>query len=441
MTAANVIDVVNAVVEDTRKLASIVEVTDVIKHPNANALELALVGGWQCCVKIGEFHKGDRAIYFEIDSLLPIGNPLFTFLDARKEGLRQVGDAVYARIKTIRLRKELSQGLLIPLPKEYNHFPTGHNLTHELGVLKYDKPAQKPEGYVAKKTRLDKLCRFIAGGEPKTNLKPWPGFLKKTDEERVQNMHSHYLRAVADGDTFEVTYKLDGASMTGYLLEQKTIVSPPFYPVPDYETSIVTGVCTRNREVSTVDNVWGPVEQFRRWFASFLLSNRRIMKIKRLIIPRWKKGLIAKDDQYVAAFIDSGLRAGLMQMYEKYGLQLAVQGELVGPGIQDNFEGLTEKRFYSYGVYVLDPGETTLSEGRQLPHVARQMVIEMGLNPVPVFDPVMVLPPTIKDCLNIAEGPAAFKKGGYREGLVFKSNKTHFSFKAISNSYLLKEAD
>lgn len=56
--------VVEASVEDFRKLARIVTVDAIIPHPNADALELAMIGGWQCCVKIRELKEGDLALYF-----------------------------------------------------------------------------------------------------------------------------------------------------------------------------------------------------------------------------------------------------------------------------------------------------------------------------------------------------------------------------------------
>ena len=62
------------VVEKDRKLARIVIIDDVVPHPNAERLELAVIGGWQLCVKLGEYKKGDRAVYCEIDSLLPLSN-------------------------------------------------------------------------------------------------------------------------------------------------------------------------------------------------------------------------------------------------------------------------------------------------------------------------------------------------------------------------------
>lgn len=127
------------VVEETRKLVRIVELDDVVTHTNADSLELAIVGGWQLCVKKGEFKKGDRAIYCEIDSLLPLEQvELFGFLEARRSDNRRVNGVNYHRLKTIKLRGELSQGLLVPIPDKFKNRAVDENLTLELGVLKYE---------------------------------------------------------------------------------------------------------------------------------------------------------------------------------------------------------------------------------------------------------------------------------------------------------------
>lgn len=424
MGAVEQIQNAGAVFEDLRELARVVEIEDVVKHPNADALELALIGGWQCCVKLGEFRKGDLAIYCEIDSMLPISNPMFAFLEERKEGLKQIGDKVYSRIKTIRLRKELSQGLLIPLGDLKGQVRVGDNLTTRLGVLKYDRPASAPEGAIQpNRSLLDRLCFWIAGGEPRSNLFAWPYFLPKSEQVRVQNIHNAYMRAVEADEDFEVTCKLDGASMTVW------------YKPADHDEPHQFGVCSRNLSISLKDDVWGPIEQARRWLANLLIFNRRVLKIKRWIWPRWKKGNLAADDMYVKMALDLVLEARLHKYFVETGQALALQGELCGPGIQDNFEDLPTKKFFVYKVFV-DNGNRVFQEAT--PKEARYHVKQLGLDYVPVLGENAQLPATVQECLLLADGKPAFKSKGYREGLVFKSNIRQFSFKAISNSYLLK---
>lgn len=428
MTTLEKIEVTNAVVEELRELVRVVIIDDVIKHSNADALELAIVGGWQCCVKLGEFKKGDLAIYCEIDSMLPIGNPIFEFLQERKDGLKLVGEEVYSRIKTIRLRKELSQGLVIPVPSDMK-VVAGENLTAKLGILKYEGKAESAGPSVAYDVSwYGRFCEFLAGGPlPKLQI-PWPSFLKKSDQARVQNVSASYRQAVMTGEDFEVTYKLDGASMT-------------VWACVDTEGAATTGIGSRNNELITEDVVWGPFEQFRRWLATLLMMNRRLFKIWRFILPRWKKGLIASDDQYVAMAIKLGLQERLTEFLninrETPITGIAVQGELCGPGIQSNFEGLNEQQFFVYSVFVREGN----SFKEMLPFQAAVATVMLGLKYIPIFEGSMTLPATLKECLALADGPAAFKQGGYREGLVFKSRTRNFSFKVVSNSYLLKNGD
>lgn len=137
-----------------RKLATIRKIDSILVHPNADLLELAIIGGWQCVVKKGEFKAGDLCVYFEIDSLLPV-IPEFEFLRKssyiKKDWLEpyfENGECF--RLKTIRLRKEYSQGLIIPIPDEViNSYELylgteeesiGADVTEFFGVVKCEPP-------------------------------------------------------------------------------------------------------------------------------------------------------------------------------------------------------------------------------------------------------------------------------------------------------------
>ena len=93
-----------------RKLVTLRRVTEILPIEGADFIELALLDGWQCVVKKSEFKAGDIGVYFEIDSFLDHTKPQFAFLAPRaikwngKEG---------ARIKSMKLKGNLSQGLLL----------------------------------------------------------------------------------------------------------------------------------------------------------------------------------------------------------------------------------------------------------------------------------------------------------------------------------------
>lgn len=146
-----------------RKLATIETITAIKPHPNADQLELAQVRGWQVVVKKGEFVSGDHCVYCEIDSVLP-EREAFEFLRKSK-----------FRIKTIRLRSEISQGIALPINEAFQGVPksfygplrVGDDVTELLGVTLYQPPIP-----------------MELGGDIKG---AFPAFIPKTDEERIQN--------------------------------------------------------------------------------------------------------------------------------------------------------------------------------------------------------------------------------------------------------------
>ncbi len=185
-----------------RKLASIQTVNTVEPIPNADAIERMRILGWWVVVKKGEFRPGDKVVYCEIDSLLP-ERPEFEFLRASSFKPAQTdasGTAVLPagfRIKTVKLRGQVSQGICFPLSilPAGTTLDEGADVTEQLGVLKWEPPVPVGMGGRAK------------GG--------FPGFLPKTDETRVQVLEPVLERH--RGKTFYVTEKLDGTSFTAFL--------------------------------------------------------------------------------------------------------------------------------------------------------------------------------------------------------------------------------
>ena len=455
-----------AVVEETRELARIVAVDDVLEHPNAERLSIALIGGWQCCIKLNEFKKGDLALYVEIDSLVPTAHPSFTFLEERTTDIKSVGEITYSRISTAKFRKELSQGLLIPVPESLGKVKAGDNVTKQLGVLKYERVAQRGANEPEAESWYGRMVRFISG-DPVTNAKPWPSFINKSEQNRVQNIGTQYSRAADEQERFEKSIKLNGQSMSAWC-----VIDGPHFGV--------LGVASRNNALSLDDVKWAPFEQYRRWLGHLLATNRRMFRPRVLVrtpwnipekqpkpkgyadwrffekagnwldrflsenkhnklftIPRWRTGLYARDDQLVDFAYTSQLFDKLAYHFAQTGQPIAVQGELCGPGIQSNHENFEELRYFVYNVFVGDKSGGPLVE--MLPGEARRLVARLGLEYIPLDSADTVLPPTIKQCLAEAKGTRHFAKRGKREGVVYKSLTRPFSFKVIDNDFLLDE--
>jgi len=224
-----------------RKLASIqvIRVLDPIE--GADAIERATVLGWQLVVKKGEFRPGDLAIYVEIDSVLP-DKPEFEFLRPRK-----------MRIRTVRLKGQISQGICFPLSLLPDDFPLVEDAdcTHVLGITKYEPP-------------IPACLSGIAKGK-------FPSFIPKTDETRVQVLQ-HLLDAYK-GERCYITEKLDGSSVTYYVNNGEF------------------GVCSRNLELLEDDE-------------------NSLWKVARQLD------------------VETKLRS--------VGRNMAIQGELIGEGIQSN---------------------------------------------------------------------------------------------------------
>jgi RNA ligase (TIGR02306 family) len=95
-----------------RKLATIRVIDGIQPIQGADAIECAVVGGWKVVVKKGEFLVGESALYLEIDSWVPHElAPFLTKGDEAKEFEGVKGN----RLRTVKLRGQISQGLLLPL--------------------------------------------------------------------------------------------------------------------------------------------------------------------------------------------------------------------------------------------------------------------------------------------------------------------------------------
>lgn len=334
-----------------RKMAKLCEIDEILPIPDADAIEVAVVGGWKVVVKKGEFRVGSRAVYCEIDSWIP--TKLAPFLSKGKEP-REYDGIKGERLKTIKLRGQLSQGLLLNLDHAIpwtNSYQIDDDVSEVLGIVKWEKP-------------MNAQLAGMARGN-------FPSLIPKTDQERVQNMVKEINAVIEQRMRFEVTEKLEGSSMTCYLIDGEF------------------GVCSRNLDLKETEG------------NSFWATARR-------------------DD------VEAKMRA----VDEHW--NFAIQGELIGPGIQGNIYNLSKLEFRVFDVYNIQMG------GYLDPEDRRALVDRMGLQHVPVLTTFMMAIP-VPDLLTLAEGKSVLNEKVQREGIVFKEANGGMSFKAISNAYLLGE--
>ena len=202
-----------------RKMASIRSIDNIEPITDADSIEVATVGGWKVVVKKGEFKTNDLVVYLEIDSWVPTS--LAPFLSKGKEP--KVFNGVKGeRLQTVKLRGQISQGLLLPIDcttisdGEGNVISVseGDDVTEFLGIQKWERPLP---------TQLQ--------GQAKGNF---PSFIRKTDQERCQNLQKNIFVDWKDLE-WEISLKLDGSSLTGYYNNGET------------------GICSRNLELMDND--------------------------------------------------------------------------------------------------------------------------------------------------------------------------------------------
>jgi RNA ligase (TIGR02306 family) len=338
----------------TRKLATIRKINEIRPIEGADAIECAVVGGWQVVVKKGEFTAGQLAVYLEIDSWVP--TELAPFLSKGQEP-REYNGVKGERLRTVKLRGQVSQGLLLPLSVAFELSPTT-----SVDILNVDVS----EGLKIQKWEAPIPAQLA--GQVRGNF---PGFISKTDQERIQNLTAELREWQGDPKfTWEVTEKLDGSSMTVYVRDEEE------------------GVCSRNIDLKRDENntFW------------------------RVAI---KEDLIAK--------------------IRSTGRNLALQGELIGEGIQGNRYKITGQDFRLFDIYDIDRGDY------MSPAERFALATELGITHAPLIAKGMVIEEYVQGLLAMAEGKSVLNAKAEREGLVFKCNTFGGpTFKAISNSWLIK---
>lgn len=353
----------------SRKLATVRRIDAIDPIEGADAIDVATVGGWKVVVQKGIYNVGDLAVYLEIDSWVPATVAPFLFKG------RSYNDVEGERLRTIKLRGQISQGLLLPLVSVYDHhvdsehddgqelcevFFEGADISDILGIQKWEKP--------------------IPGSLSGTVKGNFPSFVRKTDQERIQNLKRELAQWIECGVTWEVTEKLDGSSMTVYL------------------NNDTFGVCSRNYDLA------GPESEFYR-------ENTFWETAKRLDLEK-------------------KIRSNVFW-------NIAIQGELIGSCVQGNKLRLKENEFRVFDIWDID------NQCYVPPKVRQELIERLGLEMAPVCMRDVVLFPEceVQNLLSLADGPSALGNKSAREGLVWKSSCGRYSFKTISNKWLLKNGD
>lgn len=388
------------IINDKRALAYVVTIDEIRPIEGYDRVEYARTNGWWVIInKADNLHVGDKCIYFEVDSKV---NPLderFAFLENRDY-----------RIKTIKMCKVYSQGLLIPLANfpELGDLEVNTDVTDALKVIYYvpadnERKANTPDPnakYISMAARHPKLAKkkwfrwlmkrqwgkkllFVFFGKKKDSPRGWPThfpFIHKTDEERCENLP----QMLGYPYPLTVTEKLDGTSTT-FILERKGKNKFEFY------------VLSRNvRQKDEKQSCYHDHNIY--WDMAFKYNIEDVLK-------------------------------EILQMHPDF-KYVCIQGESVG-SVQGNPLKLPEDDFYAFNFIDSENGRWPSFNGSCL-------LAKYGIKWVPILDTNFMMPDDMEEFKQMATAPSVINPAVMREGIVLRDSNTDFSFKNVSREYLLK---
>lgn len=406
--------------DNIRELAYVVKVDAIEPIEGKDRVEAAVIGGWRTMVKKGQFKQGDIGIYFEVDSKVPEREP-FTFLEK-----------YHYKIKTQKFKTFYSQGLLMH-PDDFGWPYAADNsgvyvngkfcavddesrfLTKQLEVTyataddnkrkapsvdKYKKMAQRRPNLFKKrwarwmmKRNWGKKVMFFFFGKAKDN-RTWPSWVAKTDEERCQNMPWLFTDPDWHDATWIATEKIDGTSTTFTLKRGKRFHKDEYY------------VCSKNVCFDT------PEKSERCYYDTNIY-------------------LEISEKYRIRSILES-----ILYHNEKLDF-VTIQGETYGDGVQKRTYSVPDG-YHAFMAFNLIYGYKDGTRKRFNPIEMTDILLKIyGLPCVPILVENFHLPDTCDDLLAYADGESILDRYE-REGIVFRDEDGERSFKAVSNSFLIK---
>lgn len=414
-----------------RELCYVVKVDDIQPIQGRDKVECAVIGGWTCMVRKGQFNKNDLGIYFEIDSKVDTSKDVFKFTEKYNGKIKTQKFSIKDEDGN-KIGQFWSQGLLMSaedfgwelihieggksfiarpskedkrITSTIDNLYEGDFLTKELGVTyaevednkrksssgdKYKKMAnrhpklfQNPIIKKIYKTKLGKKILFVFFGKKKDSKQSFPDWVVKTDEERIQNL----IHRISEFQSEEwiATEKRDGSSTTMTL--------------KGHGRKQEYAVCSRNvRMENRKDGAWYDTNIYTEMADKY--------NIKKVL-----EDLLTDEYEFVT-----------------------IQGETFGQGIQKRDYGLKEHVFEVFNVIF---GYSDGTTKRLNPIEMKELMDKYNVPTVPIIEEHFHIPSTCQEILNIAGGEASIY-GGMREGIVFRNYDATKSFKAVDNEFLAK---
>lgn len=373
---------------ETKTLATIELIGKVTKHPNADSLWIATVQGWDVIISLTSMFGNDatpesivgkKVVYIQIDSIMPETfkeMALWTYLADTYMG---------KRVRSAKIRGSFSQGIILDFESltplfpdiDFASKPVGTNITNNLKITKYYSiyDAEGPAYYGA----YDK--GKIKGSPSSVTLLPFPEFLVKTDQPRLQ-AKMDIIHGLEGKRLFSATQKFDGQSVQWFYKDGKT------------------GVCSRNFEVA----------------------------LELDVEP-------AKQDRANDKFREMNVKYGILDKLLKCKKNISVQTEMYGMSINGNRHKKNEIDIVVFDIYDIDT-RNFLSHRKMM-----DLASSLGLPTVPVvFEDQRILSTEVKPWLELANNQR-YAGGHLAEGIVVRTSddaSPYVSFKVISQAYLVK---
>lgn len=281
------------------------QLDDILPHPNADKLELAVVGGYRAVVKKGEFKPGDLALYIPTDSVIRMdvaeGLGVQPYLVGKQKN----------RVKAIRLRGEVSQGIVVPfdtfdavmvkLGFGYQSHKADVDYANELAIIKYEEEIPI---------------------EMQGHVRPWPEYLDHYDVENVN--HPDCINLFQPGEEVVATEKLHGTNMAvsigpGLDEGEQVFVCSRRLAIKESENNLYWIAAKKHKLIDAVTNLWNGL------VAHYGYNERNDVTIRGEVVgiqdikygfTRSEPGFYAFDIRINGAYIPSTLFKSICRRYE-----------------------------------------------------------------------------------------------------------------------------
>lgn len=378
----------------------VLKVEEVLKHPNADALEIIKAYDYECVVKLGDFKPGDLFLFIHPDSMVDTKREEFAFLapKANEEGK--------ARIRSIRLRQVRSYGLVLKAPKEAK---LGDNYWDKLGIEQYEPPFQRRgvtgEGGV-KSGYQAKAPAIVAPVPDPENIRRFKNVIPEGENVMyTAKTHGSFFRATYQDGEFHVgsknTWKMKPGNFAGYSPKRK--IEKVLSVVHSFASfamggALAVAILSIIVGLDWTDIIWALLFALSVCGVRFLESKMNECQAKRKIVAPYNSWWAAfEQNEWLGKWLIENPGA-------------TVLGELYGPGVQGiRFPYGKEEGKYGIAVFDVHEGgkfvdQLDLHHGERYKTLEKVLLLHEGPHDKELMKSLAELPESFNECKHIREG-------------------------------------